>query len=296
MDRDTSSPPAATDPRFDAAWRDERGALVGLATRMLGDRAGAEDVVQEAFGRFAVAPIDDIDDVGRWLSVVVRRICLNRLSSAYARREAVGDVATVADQVGAVAGDGDPADRVTLDDQVRLALGVVLDRLSPAERTAFVLHDVFGFPFDAIGEIVGRSPTACRQLASRARRAIRADAAPRRRAASSSTADELAARFIAACAGGDLAALMAVLDPDVVGEATLLGHGPLDRSEGALEVATKVLRLFGPGTSSVLVPVAVEGRPGIVATRNGMVVAIAFDERDGLVHHIRSFVRRGRPG
>jgi RNA polymerase sigma-70 factor, ECF subfamily len=293
MDHDSPSPTAATDPRFDAAWRDEHGYLVALATRMLGDRASAEDVVQEAFGRLAVAAIADIDDVGRWLTVVVRRLCLNRLSSAYSRREAVGDVAAVADQIGGGAGAGDPADRVTLDDQVRLALGLVLDRLSPAERTAFVLHDVFGFPFDEIGEIVGRSATACRQLASRARRAIRADAAPARRDAPSPAADELAERFIAACAGGDLAALMAVLDPDVVGQATLLGHGPLDRSEGALEVATKVLRLFGPGTGSVLVPVAVEGGPGIVATRNGMVVAITLDERDGLVHHIRSFVRRG---
>src|SRR5687767_4629475 len=101
MDRDASATRAATDPRFDAAWRDERSYLVGLATRMLGDRTGAEDVVQEAFGRLAVVAMDELDDVRRWLTVVVRRLCLNRISSAYARREAVGDVAAVADQIGA---------------------------------------------------------------------------------------------------------------------------------------------------------------------------------------------------
>src|SRR6476646_2030424 len=164
--------PIGSDARVDDAWRTYRARLVAQATRTLRDPAGAEDVVQEAFRRLSRVPLDEIEDVGGWLSVVVRRLSLNRLRSAYARHEGLVDVAGDTDTVPLA----DPADRVTLDDEVQLALAVVLDRLSPAERTSFVLHDVFGFPFDAIAAVVGRTPAACRQLASRARRAIRSDA------------------------------------------------------------------------------------------------------------------------
>ena len=148
----------------------------------------------------------------------------------------------------------DPADRVTLDDQVQLALAVVLDRLSPAERTAFVLHDVFGFPFAAVGEIVGRTPAACRQLASRARRAIREVGPetrrrpPRPTSRTSSTAPWRSVHR--RVRGGDISALMEVLDPDVVGEATLFGFGPLPTSVGRPVIAQRLLGLFGPGTES----------------------------------------------
>src|SRR5690349_12126028 len=191
--------------------------MVARATRMLGDAAAAEDVVQEAFRRLHGTPLDEIDDIGGWLAVVVRRLCLTRMRVAYVRHEVTGVDAPELFN-------GDPLDRVTLDDEVQAALALVLDALTPAERTAFVLHDVFGFPFDAVAVIVGRTPAAVRQLASRARRAIRRDdlpsSAPR---ADSPEHDVVVERFIAACAGGDIGALVAVLDPDVDGHAELLG-------------------------------------------------------------------------
>src|SRR5213595_2385467 len=175
MDREAALQSAAdVDPRFDAAWREDRGRMLGLARRMLGDAAEAEDVVQEAFGRLARVDLDELEDVHGWLAVVVRRLCLDRIRSARVRHEST-TLGSLPDGVISLPPElaADPADRITLDDQVQLALAVVLDRLSPAERTAFVLHDIFGFPYAAVGEIVGRSTAACRQLASRARRAIR---------------------------------------------------------------------------------------------------------------------------
>ncbi len=296
---DQRSPTTSGEP-FDRAWRDDRPYVLALATRMLGDRAAAEDVVQEAFTSLARVGPESIVDTRGWLAVVVRRQCLNRLTSAYQRRETA--VEWSPDPPGEVAGVADPADRITLDDQVRLALAIVLDRLTPAERTAFLLHDVFGFSFDAIGEIVGRTPAACRQLASRARRSIRDDDV----AASTSTwspspsakADAsslVAERFIAACAGGDLRALMAVLDPDVAGVATLLGRGPIVESNGAEEVAGRLLVLFGPRTDSVLVPIPLDGAQGLIAFRWGRVVAlIELDVVDDRVHHIHSHVQPPR--
>ena len=125
-------------------------------------------MVQEAFARLAGASIDDIDNVRGWLVVVTRRLCLDRLGSADARRT------TATAEPPEMAHQGvDPADRLSLDDEVRRALAVVVDRLSPAERTSFILHDIFGFPFDALAELVGRTPAACRQSARRARLAIR---------------------------------------------------------------------------------------------------------------------------
>lgn len=134
---------------------------------------------------------------------------------------------------------GGPADRATLDDEIQLALAMVLDRLTPAERTAFVLHDVFGFPFEAVGAIVGRTDAACRQLASRARRSIRAGDVGGYGDVEITRQRILTERFIAACAGGDITELMAVLDPDVVGVATLEGHGPFLRLEGRSAVTAK---------------------------------------------------------
>src|SRR5262245_60157670 len=153
---------------------------------MLGDRVEAEDVVQEAFARLHRVEDGDIDDVRAWMTVVVRRLCIDRIRSARQRRELpvdANDELTLDTAERAPlfreGGSDDPADRVTLDDEVQLALAVVLDRLTPAERTSYVLHEVFGYPFDAVAEIVGRTPSACRQLASRARRAIRSgDDAP----------------------------------------------------------------------------------------------------------------------
>src|SRR4051812_48601370 len=234
MDHETAAPPspASTDPRFDEVWREDRGRMVALARRTLGDAAEAGDVVQEAFDRLARVDFDELQDVGGWLAVVVRRRCLDRIRSAHFRHESV-TLGSLPDGVISLPPElaADPADRITLDDQVQLALAVVLDRLSPAERTAFVLHDIFGFPYAAVGEIVGRSIVACRQLASRARRAIREGSDGGRDEVSRTDIDDeqhraLSERFIDACAGGDIGELMEVLDPDVVGEATIFGFGP----------------------------------------------------------------------
>jgi RNA polymerase sigma-70 factor (ECF subfamily) len=273
------------DDTFSEVWRDHHDRLVARATRMLGDAAAADDVVQEAFRRLSATPLDEIDDVGGWLAVVVRRLCLTRMRVAHARHEAVGVEVSIVD-------DADPLDRVTLDDEVQAALAVVLDALTPAERTAFVLHDVFGFPFDAVAAIVGRTPAAVRQLASRARRAIRRDRLPSSPPrAESPEHDVVVERFIAACAGGDIGALVAVLDPDVDGHAELLGFGPIVDASGRPTVAQRLVGLFGPGTGAHLVPVAVEGEAGVVAYLHGRLAALVrLQTENGLIRHMRAWV------
>ena len=229
-------------PALRDVWDRDHDYLVGLATRMLADRAEAEDVVQEAFTALADMPAGEVREPRAWLAVVVRRRCLNRLRSAYRRRETPTDGGRAgqgewADRLGAFGPVGrvateqaaaDPADRLSLDEKVRLAMTVLVDRLSPAERTSFVLHDVFGFPFEAIADMVGRTPAACRQLASRGRRGLQGGDLLADEVASPTAvgvADLVTERFIAACAGGDLDALLAVLDRDAVGHATLVGTG-----------------------------------------------------------------------
>lgn len=198
----------------------ERRQLMGLAYRMLGTVADAEDAVQETYVRWYRLSDDDrdaIENPGAWLMRVAGRVCLDMLGSARARRERyVGEwlpeplPGTTAFAASASA---DPLERVTLDDSVSTALLVILESLSPPQRVAFVLHDVFGMPFAEIAETVGRSADACRQLASQARRHIRERRAG---AASREMHDTLARAFAAANANGDLSALIGVLDPDVV--------------------------------------------------------------------------------
>ena len=280
-----ASEPAPADDGFADAWRAYHDRLVARATRMLTDRGAAEDVVQEAYRRLNAVPIEEIDDVGGWLAVVVRRLCLNQLRAAYVRHEVIGDETTLVTDV-------DPADRVTLDDEVQAALAVVLEMLTPAERTAFVLHDVFGFPFDAVAVIVGRTPAAVRQLASRARRSIRADVAGDVPVATKPTEHAVVVeRFIAACRGGDIADLVAVLDPEVDGHAELIGFGPIADETGRPAVAQRLIGLFGPGTDSRLVPVTVEGGAGVVAYVHGRVAALVRFEHDGRsIRRMRAFV------
>jgi RNA polymerase sigma-70 factor (ECF subfamily) len=189
-----------------------RPRLLRLAYSQLGDVSEAEDVVQEAWLRLERTGADTIDDLDAWLTTVVGRLALDTLRSARVRREAyVGPWLPEPMVSGAAA---DPADRVTLDESVNYALLVLLEQLSPAERTAFVLHDVFDMPFGEVGEVVGRKPEAVRQLASRARRHMkengpRFDATP--------DEHERAVRaFARAVEEGDLEALTAALDPEVV--------------------------------------------------------------------------------
>jgi RNA polymerase sigma-70 factor (ECF subfamily) len=241
--------------------------------------------VQEAFARLSLQRLEDIDDLRGWLVVVVRRVALDRLGSAHTRRST-----PTADEPDAVV--ADPADRVTLDDEVRRAFGVVLDRLSPAERTSFLLHDVFGFPFDAVAELVGRTPGACRQLASRARRSIR-DGEAQEHAALDAEVVAVADRFAAACAGGDLEALLRELDPGVSGWATIDGRR-VGFAEGAETVAERVLFFLGPRNGLRLLPIPLEGAMAILGTRRGRPIAmVRIDIEGGRVHRLHAIVLPG---
>src|SRR3954447_25753062 len=208
------------DTYLDTAWREHHQALLDVAYRVLGSMSEAEDAVQEAFSRLMRADRAAIRDVRGWLVVVTSRICLDQLGSARAPREAYVGTWLPEPLLSYSPGNGttaDPADRITLDESVRMALLVVLEQLTPPERVAFILHDVFQLPFEAIGEVVGRSPAAARQLASRARRRVAdADAGrPARFTVDAAEERAVADRFLAAAQGGDLDALTELLAPDV---------------------------------------------------------------------------------
>ena len=227
---------------------------------MLGDIGAAEDAVQEAFARLASTEPDQVEDARGWLIVVTSRICLDQIRSARSQRDQPHD-ATAIESAGVPASPAspvDPADRVTLDDQVRLALLVVLDRLTPAERVAFILHDVFQMPFTAIAETLGKPAPTCRQLARRARTKIASQSPRPAVPADPSQHRQVTEQFIKACSGGDLETLLGLLDPGIWGDADL---GPLyarfsQVSRGPLQVATNLLRYFGRTTTLVSNPVA----------------------------------------
>ncbi|HKA05010.1 MAG TPA: sigma-70 family RNA polymerase sigma factor [Acidimicrobiales bacterium] len=271
---------------IDEAWRDHRRYVLDVAFRMLGSITDAEDVVQEAFTRLWRVDAGEIDDVRAWLVVVVTRLCLDQLRSARSKRDEPVEELPVEPPDARPA---DPADRVTLADSVQLALLVVLERLSPAERAVFVLHDVFQFSFEAVAEIVGRTPAACRQLASRARRHIEAETEPARFHVAPAEQNLVAERFIAAAGGGDVDALMELLDPDVGGEADLGPGLPRVTGHGRRTVATRLLVFFGPQSGATLVSVPMNGEPGIMAIRDGRVVALlSLGTRDGLIHDLHA--------
>lgn len=270
------------------AWRAHRPYLVNLAYQMVGDVGNAEDLVQEAFLRLLTAARDDIRDERGWLTVVTGRLCLDFLRSAPMRRESSG-YAYDFDQVPVVHGRPslDPADRLTLDDEVGRALAEVLNRLSPAERVAFILHDVFGVAFDTIGEMTGRTPAGCRQLARRARIHLsRANlgSAPDTDSAHRDVAD----RFITACAGGDLHALISVLDPSVWGIGTVLVDPPVPQqiNYGPNDVAANLLLYIGPGATLVSSP---GPRPRLLAFADRHLFAvITLTIRDGRIQTIEA--------
>jgi len=268
---------------FAEAWRDHRRYVLDVAYRMLGSVSDAEDVVQEAFARLLRQDPDQIQDVRGWLVVVATRLCLDQLRSARTKREAY-----VGPWLPEPVIDGktdDPADRITLDDSVRMAMLVVLERLTPAERATFVLHDVFGFSFEEVAKTVGRSVEACRQLASRARKRIEDETGPARFDVDPAEVGRLADRFIIAATDGDMAALMDVLDPDVVGwtdSAGLLG-APLEPLAGRERVMDQLLR-FVRGYGVTLSPLPVNGEPGVLVTRGGRLFAvIALETRAGRI-------------
>jgi RNA polymerase sigma-70 factor (ECF subfamily) len=241
MDREAGAGTAAAGQVSDA-WAQHRPYLVGLAFRMLGDIGDAEDAVQEAFVRLTAADAASIGDARGWLTVVTSRLCLDQIRSSRWRLQHPYDLAAIESRLSGVGSSFvDPAERVTLDDSVRLALSVVLDRLTPAERVAFVLHDIFQVPFEAIADTVGRTAQACRQLARRARVKID-DAAQGVDIGLSSGEHRLVTqRFIEACASGDLTGLLQVLDPAVSGWVDIR---PGVVSEGADAVASNFLRFW----------------------------------------------------
>jgi RNA polymerase sigma-70 factor (ECF subfamily) len=270
------------------AWRSHRPYLVNLAYQMLGDIGEAEDVVQEAFLRLSRTTPGEIADIRGWLTVVTGRLCLDQARSARARREYPGD-ATTLETARPLSRSPypDPADRITLDDEVRDALLEVLRRLSPGERVAFVLHDVFQTPFETISQTVGRPVATCRQLARRARAKIET-AKPRLTEVTDAEHQLVTEKFITACANGDIKALTEVLDPTVWGVGTLIGDPapPPQINHGPENVATNLLRYLGPGATLVNGPA---GQPVLLGFANRrLFVVIVLAVRDNRVIKIEA--------
>lgn len=274
--------------QFTEVWRSHRPYLVNLAYQMLGDVGDAEDVAQEAFLRFSGIDAGEVDDVRGWLTVVAGRLCLDQMRSARVRREGPADIdpdAVPSNQARQV----DPADRVTLDDEVSGALLEVLRRLTPGERVAFVLHDVFQVPFNTIAETVGKPAGTCRQLARRARSKF-ATAQPQGSDVVATEHQLVTERFFTACANGDLRSLAAVLDPAVWGAATLLAEPapPPQIHHGPQAVATNLLRHLGPGVTLITGPV---GQPVLLAfAQRRLFAVIVLTICDGLVVKIDATV------
>ena len=255
-----------------------RPQLLRLAYSQLGSLSEAEDVVQEAWLRLQRTDQEAIEDLRAWLTTVVGRLSLDAMRSARVRREQYIGPWLPDPLVETPSSEPDPADRVTLDESVSHALLVVLESLSPAERTAFVLHDVFGFAFEEVGVIVGRSPASTRQLASRARRHVE-EQRPRYPASPDQQRSVVAA-FTAAVGDGDLDGLLALLDPDVVLRSD--GGGLVNAARKPILGADRVGRSLlafarkGRGSSQVRF-VDVNGMPGLlIAEASGILTVTAF--------------------
>ena len=264
-------------------FEEQRAHLRAVAYRMLGSLSEADDAVQETWLRLNRADTSDVENLGGWLTTVVSRVCLNRLRSRTSRREEPLDV-HVPDPIVRREDDLDPEHQAELVDSVGLALLVVLETLAPAERLAFVLHDMFAVPFEEIATIVGRSPAAARQLASRARRRVQGAATPD---VDMARQREVVDAFFAAARGGDFDALVAVLDPDVV----LRSDGGLSRPSvsvvvhGAETVARRALMFTQ--LSPFVRPAVINGAAGVVVSPAGRPVSImAFTVRGGRIVEI----------
>jgi RNA polymerase sigma factor (sigma-70 family) len=259
------------------AFEAHRPHLHAVATRILGSRAEADDALQEAWIRIDRADTSEVDNIGGWLTTVVSRVCLSMLDARKRRREDALEAGRLPDPIVTLADDTapDPEGEALAADAVGAALLVVLETLQPAERLAFVLHDIFAVPFEDIALIVDRSPTAARQLASRARR--RVQGAER----DAPTADrQIVDAFLAAARGGDFEGLLALLDPDVVLRADD-GSGALRIVQGARAVATGA-RVGAIGRTAH--PAIVDGAAGFVAAEAGVPVAVlAFTVVDGRI-------------
>ena len=269
--------------RFEA----QRARLQAVAYRLLGSLSDADDAVQEAWLRLSRADAGDINNMGGWLTTVVSRVCLDMLRSRTSRRE---DPLDAGGPEPAARGESrnDPEHEAIMAESVGLAMLVVLDRLGPAERLAFVLHDVFAVPFEEIAPILGRSPTATRQLASRARRRLHGpDAVPD---ADRTRQREIVDAFLAASKGGKLDTLLAILDPDVVLRAdhVAVGAGAASETRGAAAVAT-----FFMGRARYARSLLVNESVGVVvAPRGWLFLVLDFTIADGRIVAIDAIADR----
>jgi RNA polymerase sigma factor (sigma-70 family) len=263
-----------------------RAHLRAVAYRMLGSRAAADDAVQEAWLRLGRSDASEIENLGGWLTAVVARVSLDMLRSRAARREDPAR-ADLVESIERSAGNG-PEDEALLVDAVGSALLVVLDTLRPAERLAFVLHDVFGVPFDEIGPIIGRSSTAAKQLASRARHKVQGtEPAPE---VDPTRQREVVDAFLAASRSGDFDALVGLLDPDVVleADAAAVRMGSPAELRGARAVAGTF-----SGRAVAAQPALIDGVVGVVWAINGRPkVAWDFTIRHGRIVHIDMLAAR----
>jgi RNA polymerase sigma-70 factor (ECF subfamily) len=278
----------------------ERRRLINLAYRLLGSLAEAEDAVQEAYARWyglSARQQAAIGNPAAWLTTVASRICLDLLGSARVRRERYvgewlpeplpGTAEWVSGRPGGTAADpADPADRVTLDESVSMAFLVVLESMTPAERVALILHDVFGYPFAEVAGITGRSPAACRQLASSARRRVRAARPP---AAPTATQASIVRDFKRAWQAGDIGGLIGLLDPaaTATGDGGGLVTAVLHPIEGRDQVAGFFARRAAAAAGLTILERTVNGQPGLVAQRDGATVAVyAFEIAGDRIQHI----------
>ena len=266
-------------------FEEHRPRLRAVAYRMLGSLTDADDAVQDAWLRLTRAGTGEVENLGGWLTTIVARICLNMLRSRTTRREEPLD-AHLPDPVISPEGPLQPEEEALLADSVGLALLVVLDSLAPAERLAFVLHDMFELPFEEIAPMVGRTPTAARQLASRARRRVRGAELPAPDPDLARQRDVVDA-FFQAARGGDFDALVALLDPDVVQRSDFGARRPAAPrvTHGAAAVAKQAL--VGAVPTAHLHPALVNGAAGVVVTVHGRPFAVlGFTVTDGKIVEI----------
>ncbi|MEU6917131.1 RNA polymerase sigma factor SigJ [Streptomyces olindensis] len=270
----------------------ERRQLINVAYRLLGSLAEAEDAVQEAYARWYALPRarqEEIVSPGAWLTTVTGRICLDVLGSARARRERYVGAwlpEPLPDRAEWDRGQGaDPADQMVMDESVTMAFLVVLESMTPAERVAFVLHDVFRYPFAEIAAVLGRTPAACKQLAASARRRVGAVRAP---VTAAGQADAVR-RVRQAWETKDIAALVDVLDPAAVmtADGGGMAGAALHPVEGAARIAQYMVAIADKAPGLELLERSVNGAPGLVARRGGVVLTVAsFDVVDGRVARI----------
>jgi RNA polymerase sigma factor (sigma-70 family) len=287
---------AGDDPGLGAIMS-ERRQLINVAYRLLGSLVDAEDVVQDTYARWYAMSTEEREEIrspGAWLTTVASRICLDVLGSARARREKYvgewipeplpGRTEWVSGRTAGTT--NDPADRITLDESINMAFLVVLESMTPAERVTFVLHDVFRYPFNEVAEIVGRTPAACRQLATSARRRIGAAQVPVTPTAQQA---DIVRDFKQAWEAKDINALIGLLDPD----ATSIADGGgivtafLSPVRGGEEIAHIMMEIALRATDLELVESTVNGQPGLIGRQNGETVTVfAFDIVGDRIKHL----------